>query len=417
MQSALVRLCCLTLLVGAWCPGDALMAQQKSKGRAQLENERKAALKQISETEQMLKKTNQSASNQLRQLNILNAEIDTRKALIATMRKELQAMDNEMRALKATITDLQSGLDDKRERYAAAMRHSYKWRNGYEELLFIFSASDLQEAMRRSRYLQEYSAWRKRQAEEIREEKQKTEQAREALNERLKERKALLANVTAEQAELKKKQNKQQGLINELNKKKKQLNKELEQQRKMAKELDRKIQKMIEEEAKKAMAEDRKKQGGKKPAGQKQEEMVSPEVQKLTGTFLQNKGKMAYPVNSPYALIGRFGKQKITKFVETDNGGIILQTKKGAEACAVFDGEVKAVSAMPGYNTIVLVGHGQYFTVYANLSKVYVTKGTKVKARDPLGLIYTDEADGLTKMEFQIRKGTVKLDPETWLKK
>ncbi len=413
------RLFCCLLLVSGSTTTIATYAQKKSNSRAQLESQRKAALKQISETEKMLKQTNTSATNQLRQLNILNAEIDTRKALISTMNKEVQAMDSELRGLQQTVATLSDNLKDKQTKYAAAMRHSYKWRNGYEELLFIFSATDLREAMRRTRYLHEYSLWRKQQGENLKEERRKTEQARKELDERREERKTLLADMAEEQVALKKKQNKQQQLVNQLNSKKKQLQKELSEQKKRAQALDKKIQNLIEEEARK-LAEAESKQnsgkGGKKQGGNKKE-MLSPEVIKMTGTFEQNKGKMAYPVNGPYAIIGRFGKQQHTRYVETINGGVILQTNKGVDACAVFDGEVKAVSQMPGYNSIVIVGHGQYFSVYTNLSKVYVKKGQKLKARDTIGLIYTDESDGLTKMEFQIRKGVTKLNPESWLKK
>jgi len=399
---------------------------QKTQSRAQLERQRKAARQQIEATSKMLKQTDRSVSRQLNELNLLNSEIRTRQALLAVMRRELDAMELEQKGLRKTIADLHANIEAKQKKYAAAIRHLYKWRGGYDDMMFILSAHDMAECVRRMRYLHQYSDWRRRQADELRQERQRAEQAEAALEQKKTEHRALWEERRQEQNNLQQKQDRQKQLLAGLNKKKNQLKKELATQRKQAQALDNKIQQLIEAEARKAAEAARKrssnKKGGAAAGGKKQdpggEDELTPEQRRLSGSFAQNRGKLPYPVNGNYAVVGRFGKQQQTQYVQTVNNGIILQTQKGVEACAVFDGVVNTVLQMPGYNISVIVKHGNYFSVYNNLSKVYVKAGQPVKIRDRIGLIYTDEAAGnVTKMDFQIWKGTQKQNPEFWLKR
>jgi septal ring factor EnvC (AmiA/AmiB activator) len=139
---------------------------------------------------------------------------------------------------------------------------------------------------------------------------------------------------------------------------------------------------------------------------------------RLAGSFAQNKGRLPYPVNGSYAVVGHFGTQQHSQYVQTVNNGIILQTKNGAEACAIFDGEVNTIMQLPGYNISVIVRHGTYFSVYNNLSKVYVKQGQQIKMHDRIGLIYSDPENGnQTRMDFQIWNSNRKEDPEKWLKR
>jgi septal ring factor EnvC (AmiA/AmiB activator) len=405
-----------------------------------LESQRKAALKQIDETSAMLKKTTKSAKQQLNELELLNSEIKTRQGLLAVMNRELEEMNREQAVLKQTIATLQSNIRDKQERYAAAMRHLYRWRKGNDEVIFVFSAQDLSECMRRMRYLHQYSEWRKKQAEELSREKARTIQAREELARRQEERQQLLEEQRKEQATLQAKRQQQKQLVAELDKQKKQLQSDLDKQRKQAQALDRMIQQKIEEETRRAAEEARRKaelaaQKAAKQSGQKNgakqgakggtgttttaAKVVTPTDDastRLTGSFAQNRGRLPYPVNSSYAVVGHFGTQQHSQFVQTVNNGIILQTKAGAEACAIFDGEVNTIMQLPGYNISVIVRHGTYFSVYNNLSKVYVKQGQHVKMRDRIGLIYSDPENGnQTRMDFQIWNSNHKEDPERWL--
>jgi septal ring factor EnvC (AmiA/AmiB activator) len=438
-----------TLLLGLsllCVPADGYAQKGKTKTRAQLESQRKAALKQIDATSAMLKKTDKSVKQQLGELELLNSEIKTRQALLAVMQRELEEMKREQDALQETINSLQSNINDKQQRYAAALRHMYRWNRSSDEVLFILSARDMAECVRRVRYLHSYSAWRKKQAEELGQEQERARAAKAELAERQAERESLLADQRREQAALEQKQGRQKQLVTELSGKKKQLQEELAQQQKQAQALDRMIQQKIEEETRRAAEEARRKaeaerkarEKAAKAAGSKNGKSTTPAAgsgnagkntahvvnpsdnasTKLSGSFAQNKGRLPYPVNGSYAVVGHFGTQQHSQYVQTVNNGIILQTKSGAEACAIFDGEVNTIMQLPGYNISVIVRHGTYFSVYNNLSKVYVKQGQQIKMHDRIGLIYSDPENGnQTRMDFQIWNSNRKEDPEKWLRR
>lgn len=421
LASRLATICLLALFAVATAQP---AAAQSGKNKAQLERQRRSAQRQIEETSRMIDETDQSVARQLDELNLLNEELRTRRALLEVMRRELDEMEREQRSLRQTIADLRADIQVKQDKYAAAIRHLYRWRGGYGDLLFILSAHDMAESVRRMRYLHQYSDWRRRQADELRQERRRIEQADSLLSRKRAAQQQLLDERRREQSKLHQRQGRQQQLVAGLNKKKKQLQRELAIQQKQARDLDRQIQRLIEAEARRA-AEAARKQQARKQGGSAQgssaakgSTVAADDGRQLSGTFAQNKGKMPYPVNGNYAVVGRFGKQQQTKFVQVINNGIVLQTKKGTEACAVFDGVVNSVIQLPGYNSSVLVQHGEYFTVYSNLATVYVKKGDKLKIRDRIGMIYTDEVNGnVTKMDFQIWKGTQKQNPELWLKR
>jgi septal ring factor EnvC (AmiA/AmiB activator) len=348
----------------------------------------------------------------LNQINLLGEQIKLRRSLIATLTDEVASLEREERALVREIGQLQKSLEEKKQKYSIAVQGLYNRRSGVDDLLFILSAESVGQSYRRMRYLQEYSGWRKQQAIEIAQQQKELEAKRAALEAKRKDRLALLSERKTEETELQKKEDTQKGLMADLKKKEKSLQSDLKKQQQQARELDRQIQKLIEEEARRA-AEARKKEG-KKPA--KGTYAMDKAEEQLSGSFEKNKGKLPYPVTGSYVIIGRFGRQQQSTYVETINNGIDLQTKPGAEARAVFDGVVSRVFIVPGYNSSVIIRHGNYLTVYTNLSDVYVKAGDAVKTRQAVGKIFTDSANGnMTKMQFQLWKETTKLNPEPWL--
>ena len=146
---------------------------------------------------------------------------------------------------------------------------------------------------------------------------------------------------------------------------------------------------------------------------------VSADVQ-LTGTFESNKGKLLFPVNGSYKIVRGFGIQRHPdlKYIKTNNGGIDIEVPEGGVARAVFAGKVSAIFRQPGFNNIVMVRHGSYITIYANLSSISVKKGDEVKIGQSIGQIYSDPDDNHRSiLHFEIRKEREKLNPELWLNK
>lgn len=141
----------------------------------------------------------------------------------------------------------------------------------------------------------------------------------------------------------------------------------------------------------------------------------------VTGVdFASLRGKLPFPITGSYTIVRRFGRQKHPSLphVETDNAGIDMQTAKGAAVRAVCDGEVSAVFRPDGYNTVIVIRHGQYMTVYANLGSTSVSTGQKVRAGQNIGSVFSDPKDGgRSILHFEIRNGRQKENPETWLRR
>ncbi len=214
---------------------------------------------------------------------------------------------------------------------------------------------------------------------------------------------------------------KQRGIQNEIRKKKQTANK-------LNAQIDRLIEQAIEKARKRAEAEARKKaktsgagkmETEKSPATSKSGKVdkynLNTEDRQLSGSFERNRGILPMPITGPYVIVSHYGQYKVDglKNVKLDNKGIDIKGKAGAKARAIFDGEVSAIFKYNGLSN-VLVRHGNYISVYCNLSTVSVSKGSKVKTRAELGAVHQD-ASGNTVLHFQLRKETAKLNPEVWL--
>ena len=140
---------------------------------------------------------------------------------------------------------------------------------------------------------------------------------------------------------------------------------------------------------------------------------------KLSGNFADNRGRLPMPVNAPYIITSHYGQYSVPglRGVKLDNKGIDIQTRPGAQACAIFNGKVAAVFRLNGLLNI-LVRHGSYISVYCNLSSALVKADDTVTTGQPLGVIFSDKSDGgRTVLHFQLRRETEKLNPEHWLKR
>ncbi len=388
---------------------------QDSKKKSELERLKRAAHEKIAETNRLLSETNKSAVSSLNALNLLNEEISMRRTLIQTLNNEISLLDKEHSTISKDIVTLEKDLQVKKTKYGEAMRNIYSKRSGIDEVVFVLSAQSFTQTWRRMRYLKEYSDWRKRQAHEITLKQSELIAKKSDLQKKKTEKEKVMTERKTEANDLKEKEKKQQTLISGLQKKKKQLESELKKQRQTAQNLDKQIQRLIEEEARKSAAKK-----NTQPPAVKGGYAMTKEESVLSGSFEKNKGKLPFPVNSGGVIVGKFGSQQHPqlKHVVTNNSGIEIRAKSGAEARSVYDGEIVKVIILPGANSAIIARHGNYMTVYSNLSQVYVKAGDKVSTRQSLGKIFTDDdGKGETKMQFQIWKESTKLNPEHWIVK
>ena len=407
------------LVILCLCLGVSSMLFSQTLEMEKLRKNREQTLKELNETNKKLNKTLRNAKSSLNELNSITAEIRQQRNLIAKINREIAAINRRQRAVKDTIYLLQKDLTAKKRSYAKAVKRMGHRRSEYDELMFIFSAASVGRADGRARELGGCSGGRKRRAEEIAERKKQLEELQKELAKSVAEKNAVLKERNAEAEVLEKQEGSKRTLIAGLKKQERQLKKEIERKRKQARELDRKLEQLIAEEERKSSDRADKAEGGTSTAKRstKGYKMTKEELA-LSGSFEKNKGKLPFPLSGSYKIVAHFGRQQHPelRYVQTENSGIDIETTPGTRARAVFNGVVSRIFVTPGYNSTIIVRHGNYLTIYANLSEVYVRAGEKVTTGQNLGKIYSDSQDGnRTILTFQLWKERTKLNPESWL--
>lgn len=366
----------------------------------ELQKQRQQTLKQLEETTKMLKQTKSSATATINKLDLLNKDIKTRKQLISGINTEIQALDNEMSLLsrqKDTLINQQTSL---KEDYANLVRQTHYAAMQQSPLLFLLSANDFNQLFRRLRYLQEFQQYRKMQVRLIEDKQKEIEHKNDELKENRKDKQDALSIQKREQENLARDERKQKKMLEELKKKEKDLLAQQKKQQKKADDLNRKIDDLIKQEVKRTA------------------HSLTKEDQLIAGGFEKNKGRLPWPTEKGY-ISGQFGVQQhpTLAHVTVNNRGVYIQTTAGSNARSVYDGEVSAIFVSDGQN-VIIVKHGNYRTVYSNLTTLYVKTGDKLTAKQKIGKIYTDpDNDNKTELFFQVRKDTEVLNPSLWLTK
>ncbi len=388
----------------------------------QLEDERKATLKKMEATNKMINQTKQSQQSSLNKLNLLSAGIRERQTLIRTINREVEGLDSEIRRLGERQTELQDQLSKAKDSYARMLQESYLHRETQSKLLFVLSAETFNQSLRRMRYLHQYASYRRNQAEEIKRLTEEialqnltAEQHRHTRLEVLKQKESENKQLAADRKE-------ENRLLANLKNKEKELRAELAAQQKQATRLNEQIEQLIAEEIRRE--EERQKAASSSQAGKDQATSTTRTTRQeedplLSGNFEANKGRLPWPV-AEGVITGKFGihPHPVLKAVTTNNKGIYIQTPENTEARSVYEGVVTQCFSIPGNNNAVIVKHGTYRTVYANLTSLYVKEGDKLSPRQRIGKIYTDDLhENKTELYFQLWKEKTLLDPEPWLSK
>uniref|UniRef100_UPI0025DD2125 murein hydrolase activator EnvC family protein n=1 Tax=uncultured Phocaeicola sp. TaxID=990718 RepID=UPI0025DD2125 len=409
----------------------------------ELEKQHAELQKQISASETLLQSTKKDVKSQLNNLALLSGQINERKKYIETIEKDVKVIQAEVDRLQLELKALQRELADKKKKYEQSVKYMYRNKSIQEKLMFIFSADNLSQMYRRLRYVREYADYQRLQGIQVeRKQKQVTEKQQILLASR-NAKEEMLKQGETERVQLEEQEKQRKTLLASLQKKQRSIQSEISAKRRSANKLNAQIDRLIaieienarkraEEEArrkaeakrkaeaaeeKKTVAGDSKKSSGtvKTAPSKMNEYKIDSEDRRLSSIFTQNKGRLPVPITGPYVIVGHFGQYQVKglRNVRLDNKGIDIKGKDGAQARAIFDGEVSAIFQYNGLSN-VLIRHGSYISVYCNLSSVLVKKGSVLKARDIIGPVNTDK-DGNTVLHFQLRKETEKLNPELWL--
>ena len=415
------------------------LSAQSNKLIRELEGKRGALQKQIAETESILQNTKKDVGSQLNGLAALTGQIEERKRYILAINNDVETIERELVSLNRQLNSLEKDLKEKKKKYEASVQYLYKNKSIEEKLMFIFSAKNLGQTYRRMRYVREYATYQRLQGEEIlkkqeqiRKKKAERQQVKAAKEGLLKERENEKTKLEAQEKEKRtlvaNLQKKQKGLQSEVNKKRReanQLNARID--RLIAEEIERARKRAAEEARREAAARKKADTNGKgasktgtaaKPKSEPLDAFtMSKADRELSGSFVANRGKLPMPISGPYIITSRYGQYSVEglRNVKLDNKGIDIQGKPGAQARAIFDGKVAAVFQLNGLFN-VLIRHGNYISVYCNLSSVSVKSGDTVSTKQSIGQIFSDGADnGRTVLHFQLRREKEKLNPEPWL--
>lgn len=362
-----------------------------------LQKKQQELQKQIENTNKMLNQTKKNETATLNKLQLLNKNIKTQRQLIHTLGNEITALDGEMALLSQKRDSLQSDLETYKADYARLVRESHYAQMQQSPLLFVLSSDSFQQMVRRVRYMQEFAKYRQEQVERIERTQTEIDVQNDALQEHRKTKQEALQSRKRQQENLARDEKKHRSMLTQLKKQEKNLGAKLKKQQQQAARLNKKIDEIV------------RKQTATKTTLTKEQKLVA-------GGFEQNKGKLPWPVEKGF-ISGRFGKQQhpVYEHVITDNKGIYLQTTTGTSARAVYKGEVTSCFLV-GNTYAVIVQHGNYRTVYSNLSKLAVKQGDKVETKQKLGTIYSDpEQDNKTELYFQIYQDRTILNPSLWL--
>ena len=456
-----------------------VVSSLRSQTVKELQAQRKQTLQNLETTNKMLNETKTSKRSSLNKLTIIKKNITERKVLIKNISTEIGQLDTEIVHLDIEKSKLENRLESLKSDYAKLVQEAHINQNLYARIMFVLSAKTFDQSYRRLRYLQEYSDYRKDQVREIEKVKTEIVHKNDSLQVHKTTKVKVVQQKETEAQNLTKDEKNEKVLLTDLQKKEKHLRADLKIQQKKASDLNNKIESIIAEEIRKAdakrlavqkkrqadenrriaenkriadenkritaqnkrIAEDNKTKsqtkGASKSTAKSEIKAIKPEIKApvasvstssevssltreetlLSGNFERNIGRLPWPTSNGF-ISGHFGihEHPVLKHVTTNNKGVYIQTTSGSSARAVFEGIVTTRFSMPGSNNGIIIQHGNFRTVYANLTQIFVREGEHVSAKQAIGKIYTDDDNGnKTELYFQVYKDRNVQDPERWI--
>lgn len=438
--------------------------------KSKMENERNAIKKELNEIQKVYNEVRGQRKETIGQLNLIQKKVNLQNQYVNNISKEIRLINDDIYLTAKEIIKLQSDLDTLKTQYARSVVYAYKNRSTYDYLNFIFSANSFNDAMKRVSYLRSYRAYRQKQVENIKEMQQVIERRKQDLLSKKTQKSSALQNQTQQLAELENQKKEKDAVVAKLKSRESELAKEIAAKKKRDQQLRNQIAAVIKREmeiARKKAAEEaaarKKKEEEERRRAREAEalaaknnaaknnasgatssgaaskstetttttasatkadepkttrayENLNAADAKLSSSFAGNKGSLPWPVDAGYVSIP-YGTSKVEGTSLTqDNPGITIATALGATVKAVFDGEVSAVSNL-GDGMMVMVRHGNYFTVYSNLSSVSVSKGANVKTGQAIGrTAQSDDGTG-GQLDFLIMVSSNNVNPVTWLRR
>lgn len=373
-----------------------------------VDGERKARLEEVRKKRAMLSEISTRREVSLNELSFLKMQIQTQMQLIRTLEIEIDTLQHQLSALANSISGLEDKLSLLKNEYAKMIYATARSNNSLHKLSFVFASENFHQFYRRTKYLQQYSQARKTQVDEIQQTQQELKRQQALTQQLTQEKLALLGEKRPEIQTLEVLKKEKDQLIKALSKQEKKLKQELKQSQNKLNNLDKMVGDMVKEQSNESTT---------RPTRPRKTNVKAP-AKALTKEFTAQKGRLTFPVAKGF-IATAFGKQEhpVLKDVMIDNAGIEIQTPKNQAVRAVYDGEVSTIATIPGMGgQVVMIQHGEYFSVYAKIQKINVKIGDWISAGDGFAQVHADN-QGSSTLQFQIWKGNQKLNPAEWVRK
>ena len=390
----------------------------QSKKQQELEAQRQSILQEIKQINSLLFKTRGEKKSILTQVEDLDQRIRTTENLIKITNRQANLLTREINDNLNKIDNLRTELTELKEDYAAMIKKSYKSKSEQSRVMFLLSSEGFLQAYKRLQYMKQYTKFRKEQGVAIQEKTELLKILNKDLLVQKEQKETLIANNKKTKAQLTKERKNQEQLIASLKKDEGKFTSQIRSKQKAAAAIDKKIDKMIAD----AIAAANKSSNTSTSTVAKKNTKtftMNAEAKALAANFTSNKGKLPWPINKGGIVIERYGRHRHPQFpnVEKYNSGVRIATEDNAKARAVFNGKVVSIQRISGANTTVMVQHGNYLSIYMNLTNVQVKKGDKVTTKQELGTVFTNPTSGKTEFKFVITQNSKRLNPADWIYK
>lgn len=415
------------------CMTSVLWSQ--SSQQEKLEQRKAQIQKEIRDNEKLLQSVKSKEKSAMNVFMIQKNKIRLKEILINTTEKQAKYLANDMYINQMKINKLNKELAVLKEDYAKMIVKSYKSRSEQSRAMFILSSDNFLQAYKRAQYLKQYTSFRKNQGEEIKTKSVQLVTYNEKLQVQKIAKQKLIAENEKEKAGLIKEKQEQEKLVNSIKKDKNRIVSDIRKKQRESKTIDKQIDRLIREaiaeaNRKAAIEKARAKALADKPNASAKEVAaavakapvsssrieLTPESKLIADNFRSNKGNLPWPVEKGFISLG-YGDQAhpIYNTLVIHNSGVEITTNEGASARAVFGGEVASVMVLSPVNKAVMIQHGDYFTIYQNLSSVSVNKGDKISIKQTLGRVRTNGDTGKTVIKFLLLQNTTYTNPQGWL--
>lgn len=415
-QFTLTSIICLLLLF-------PLLAFSQSK--KELEAKRKKLIRDIEVTGKLLKKTTKTKEATYDRYVALQSQISRREKLIQNIEYEINVAERGIERNTTVVTSLSADIDKMQEEYGRTVRGAFRRKTLSNPLLYILSAESLNQAFRRWLFLRKYDQFRKKQADAIAFTRAMLAKKISTLEETRRDKENLLLSLRSQKTMLTAEMADKNDMLKTLALDENRLKSDLKRKETAHEALNQSIERVIREEVRKRVEESRRTNPAPSHANPDPSASASASTDyaseiaedNLSLAFRRKRGQLPWPVDDGF-ISRSFGRQKhpTLKNIEITNNGVDIRTDESAVVRAVFDGRVAGVQFIPGHDYTVILQHGNYYTVYSNLSETTIGKGDSVKARQMIGRVSNNALTGTSELHFELWNQKERMNPASWIK-